>query len=96
MRGSSFSRACAEHISLWATVYHATACRCVAVQERLPEVVVAYADALVTVRRTTHSGLVQLLANRAAAFKVFVLDLDPSITPDVFNHVNECVREFGS
>lgn len=28
------------------------------------------------------------------ALQVFVLDLDPSITPAVYERVNACVREF--
>jgi hypothetical protein len=63
-----------------------------AVRQRLGDVIEAAAGALLGVRARADAGMLGLLRERAECLKVFVLDLDPSITPATFMHVNGCLR----
>lgn len=63
-----------------------------AVRQRLGDVLEAAADALVGVRGRADAGMLALLRERAECLKVFVLDLDPSIGPSVYMHLNACLR----
>lgn len=60
-------------------------------QDCLSAVLVAYADALLAAHQLGDSGLLQ---GRVNALKRFVLDLDSSISPQVYAHINTCVREY--
>lgn len=63
-----------------------------AVRQRLGDILEAAADALLGVRGRADAGMLGLLRERAECLKVFVLDLDPSITPTVYMHLNSCLR----
>lgn len=63
-----------------------------AVRQRLGDVLEAAADALLGVRARADAGMLALLRERAECLKVFVLDLDPSITPSVYMHLNSALR----
>lgn len=65
-----------------------------AVRERLSDVLSAVAECALRLRVNADGALVGLLRERVACLKVFVLDLDPSITPAVYERINACVREF--
>jgi hypothetical protein len=63
-----------------------------AVRQRLGDVLEAAADALLGVRSRADATMLGLLRERAECLKLFVLDLDPSITPSTFMHINGCLR----
>ncbi|KAI8465435.1 MAG: Nup93/Nic96-domain-containing protein [Monoraphidium minutum] len=63
-----------------------------AVRQRLGDVIEAAAAALLGVRGRGDAGMLGLLRDRAECLKLFVLDLDPSVTPATFMHVNSCLR----
>jgi hypothetical protein len=66
-----------------------------AVGERLSDVLLAAAGAIRAAAAAAGQAPVQL-RQRAACLKVFVLDLDPRITPEVFERINTCARELGA
>lgn len=68
-------------------------CPC-CLQERLSDVLKAVADSILGLRSAADSNMLSLLRTRVECLKVFVLDLDPSITPAVYASINACVREF--
>jgi hypothetical protein len=63
-----------------------------AVRQRLGDALEAAADALLGVRGRADATMLGLLRERAECLKVYVLDLDPSITPSVYMHINSCLR----
>ncbi len=63
-------------------------------QERLSDVLQCYTGSLVRLRYAADSRMLALLVARVDALKVFVLDLDPGITADVYARVTDCVRAF--
>eukprot|EP00882_Tetradesmus_deserticola_P026811 GHRQ01029610.1.p1 GENE.GHRQ01029610.1~~GHRQ01029610.1.p1 ORF type:complete len:333 (+),score=103.79 GHRQ01029610.1:198-1196(+) len=64
------------------------------VRERMSDVLEILAAAISKQRASTDSRVLSTLRERVACLKVFVLDLDPSITPQVYERINTCVREF--
>jgi hypothetical protein len=67
-----------------------------AVAERLPDTLLALTAAASGLRgAAAGQAPAQQLRARVAALKVFVLDLDPRITPGVYEAVNACARELG-
>jgi hypothetical protein len=57
-------------------------------------VLAAYTDALVAARNLPDTTMPAMLAERVAALKVYVLQLDPSHPPELFERVTACVRQF--
>jgi hypothetical protein len=64
------------------------------VRERMSDVLEILAAAISQQKASTDSRMLSMLKDRVACLKVFVLDLDPSITPHVYERINACVREF--
>ncbi|WIA40390.1 hypothetical protein OEZ86_013750 [Tetradesmus obliquus] len=64
------------------------------VRERMSDVLQILAAAISQARSSPDSRMLSMLRERVACLKVFVLDLDPSITPQVYERINACVREF--
>lgn len=64
------------------------------VRERMSDVLELVTTSIMQLRATADSGTMGLLKERVACLKVFMLDLDPSITPAVYERMNACVREF--
>lgn len=56
----------------------------------------AYADALAAARSMPGAAMPELLARRVAALKGYVLQLDPSHPPELFERVTACVRQFSA
>lgn len=66
------------------------------VRERVSDVLEILAEAILQLKASGDQTMKNLLRERVACLKVFVLDLDPSITPAVYERINACVREFSS
>jgi len=64
------------------------------VRERMSDVLELVTTSIMQLRAAADSGTIGLLKERVACLKVFMLDLDPSITPAVYECMNACVREF--
>ncbi|WIA20104.1 hypothetical protein OEZ85_005959 [Tetradesmus obliquus] len=64
------------------------------VRERMSDVLQILAAAISQAKSSPDSRMLSMLRERVACLKVFVLDLDPSITPQVYERINACVREF--
>lgn len=64
------------------------------VRERMSDVLEIVAEAIMQLKASSDNTMMSLLRERVACLKVFVLDLDPSITPAVYERMNACVREF--
>lgn len=64
------------------------------VRERMSDVLEVVAEAITQLKHSADNTMMSLLRERVACLKVFVLDLDPSITPAVYERMNACVREF--
>lgn len=64
------------------------------VRERMSDVLEIVAEGIMQLRNSADNTMLSLLRERVACLKVFVLDLDPSITPSVYERINACVREF--
>uniref|UniRef100_A0A383W7X6 Nuclear pore protein n=1 Tax=Tetradesmus obliquus TaxID=3088 RepID=A0A383W7X6_TETOB len=64
------------------------------VRERMSDVLQILAAAISQAKSSPDSHMLSMLRERVACLKVFVLDLDPSITPQVYERINACVREF--
>lgn len=65
-------------------------------RERVSDVLEILAEAILQLKASGDQTMKNLLRERVACLKVFVLDLDPSITPAVYERINACVREFSS
>lgn len=64
------------------------------VRERISDVLEMVAEAIMQLKASADNPMMSLLRGRVACLKVFVLDLDPSITPAVYERMSACVREF--
>eukprot|EP00879_Flechtneria_rotunda_P017063 GHRR01017870.1.p1 GENE.GHRR01017870.1~~GHRR01017870.1.p1 ORF type:complete len:730 (+),score=267.93 GHRR01017870.1:831-3020(+) len=64
------------------------------VRERMSDVLETVAQAILQLRANADHTMMSLLQERVACLKVFVLDLDPTIAPTVYESINACVREF--
>jgi hypothetical protein len=60
----------------------------------MSDVLEILAAAISQQKASNDSRMLSMLKDRVACLKVFVLDLDPSITPHVYERINACVREF--